>query len=855
MLFMDIHISTMWIEPYDQMNNIVDIYRYSVPATSYPYVSGYIIGTNPNIYTNDEIVIIDGMEVAYSVDFSGASIYNRQFGDGGGTYCPGGGCRTIPWPHCKAFWHQSLLASLGGGCEPRPSIAPPLQQISPDGIPAYPQRLLGLFSSPVDASKAALFNTPNAWNTLFSSGYPLIENDGPEYGEPGGYEYLMVLGHPVTTNPCRIKQDNEGNWVRFNDQEFQWGFLDPDTNEVLYREFICYGRIIWDSSSSDFYENVESPTTGSCAAGACSYTDPYTLYFMKPGQEKLPRSIKRYKVLKTAIPDKWPTYSVDTQGRVGKAICAYNPDNNSIFRMIPDRKRPEIIFHCGIIPTNSNRSGWASRNLTSEGDDGGLLLTITKEEIPESIFIGWSDTENFSDGGGLSGFRSRVPYSEGQTPCSSGDPINEGRELWKVNSDNVLIFNTNCDPAVFNPERISGYDPNDPWNDPASTDDDTVEYVNRPSKLMSYVSQFNNINAVENNLPKIVTYSFPGILSYETPNIGNVVVSDATKKYPLKEYPHKSRQSINSLFKNSNIVDFGSGKNLQAAELNEIQESFYEKQSILIELYNKWLTKSNLTINCNNILGALNRINSSKIFDVEFDPTESTSTCNILPKNKSSITKFIKEDLTAIVTVKADDYIMTYHKLSTPRFPNQTNPDGTPMVNRSIGRFQQFFNLIEAGDGGVYFLQFNQQASISIDLNELEETREISTEDGSLVNLGIAIAIYAEIDIANLISCNEYSELRDNANSVNNYNPCGAKRNVLVLDTTNIKSSSFYTSTDPDLFQPPTSNANIANGFYVGSDRISLSVDSINAPKFILAYAMKKNDVVTLYYANGIPIE
>ena len=90
---------------------------------------------------------------------------------------------------------------------------------------------------------------------------------------------------------------------------------------------------------------------------------------------------------------------------------------------------------------------------------------------------------------------------------------------------------------------------------------------------------------------------------------------------------------------------------------------------------------------------------------------------------------------------------------------------------------------------------------------------------------------------------------------MNNYNPCGAKRNVLILDTTNIKSSLFYTSTDPNLFQPPTSTAIIVNGFYIGSDRISLSVDSINAPKFILAYAMKKNDVVTLYYANGIPIE
>jgi hypothetical protein len=247
----------MWIEPYDQMNNIVDIYRYSVPATAYPYASGYIIGTNPNIYTNNEIVIIDGIGVTYSVDYSGASVYHRQLGDGGGTYCPGGGCRNIPWPHCKAFWHQGLLSDLGGGCEPRTSTPPAGQEISPDGIPTYPQRLLGLFSSPVDVSKAALFNTPNAWHTLFSTGYPLIENDGPEYGEPGGYEYLMVLGHPVTTNPCRIKQDNEGNWVRFNDQEFSYGFFNPDTNEVLYREFICYGRIIWDSSSGDFYENVE----------------------------------------------------------------------------------------------------------------------------------------------------------------------------------------------------------------------------------------------------------------------------------------------------------------------------------------------------------------------------------------------------------------------------------------------------------------------------------------------------------------------------------------------------------------------------------------------------------------------
>ena len=59
---MDIHIFTMvWIQNYEP--NLDDLYTYSQPPKLYPkYEFGIINGYNPNNFSKDQSIIVDGVK-------------------------------------------------------------------------------------------------------------------------------------------------------------------------------------------------------------------------------------------------------------------------------------------------------------------------------------------------------------------------------------------------------------------------------------------------------------------------------------------------------------------------------------------------------------------------------------------------------------------------------------------------------------------------------------------------------------------------------------------------------------------------------------------------------------------------
>jgi hypothetical protein len=772
-----------WFSPYKQSDNTVDIYTYSEFAQVYPtWAVPYPTGLNLNNYTRNQTVIINGVGVTYSVDFSGATNSPRLLGTNGGMYCDNNQCKVgcPSWPYCKAFFHYASVGCQqlddGCACLTNNNIGTVLTNFAPDGGIRYPSRLI----DPMDSSKAKFWNDPNLWYNVFSNGMVLIKNDGPAYGEPGGEEYLITVGHPLTIQPCA--------------NESTFGFFDSYTNSITYRQFLC-PCVAW-----NLPHTVHAVNLGTGDACGISDQDPlynafgndqYRLWVMKPDQTPIPDSITRHKVLLGSFPNNqmsdttgWPVYDLDSHMRVSKYLTYRKPNGNTGY--VPDRTEDTSIISYGGI-----RSYYVS-SFEGQGDDGHPSFTITQDSNPETIFIGWNylDTETRSK----------------NTPTVCG-PVNspEAALLYYTIDDGKNInVNEDCDPGVFNPSSISGYVEGLFSTDPAELG--TGKYFGDAARYVLYT--LTQPMLISNGKPKIVFYQFPGELNTpDVPFLGSITEYD--NKYPLKNSPYLSRESINNVFENSNIVAFSEQKMLQAAELNELQEKFYKNQSLTTKFYNKWFTKNNLTQNATDILGTSGinfKLNPNSLF---IDPLVGANTTT--PLNPSSITIFKSPENIYTITINADYYRLV------------SNYGGVDYdIVRGFLADGTRINTID-------YINILENKNTSINLNDMTEDQ--------------ICFINVTIDYGNIITCNEYDKLKDNSGGSTNA-PCGASRNLLRI------------------VDPIISDLILKSTIAISSDIIVRNSSPVfNAasetlpPKYLLAYAKKENGVITFYHSNGIKIQ
>ena len=319
------------------------------------------------------------------------------------------------------------------------------------------------------------------------------------------------------------------------------------------------------------------------------------------------------------------------------------------------------------------------------------------------------------------------------------------------------------------------------------------------------VSWLNEINALleKLNKPKIVSYTFPEFtINEDELNFPNI--SDTALTYPLKTSPYFSRESKNTFFQNANLIGFDAQKMLQASELNELQEKFYKNQKLLIEYTNKWLSGQNINQKQTDILGFLPTV-SEKI------QTQQTWTCSkIIPTDKTSIKINAYPSESFFIKIKPDWYMLNsiFEEADI-----STNPVGTTSM-----KYQN-----------VSFFKINEEVSTSVDYNQLQE--------------GETILVVMNVDIYNLINCNQYQELRDNSGGSSTNSPCGAKRNLLALtNITTYKLQDLY-----DSFGDLTLNGR--EKYPVNTWAIPYSVPHL------LMFIKKENGIINFYYANGIKIQ
>jgi hypothetical protein len=772
-----------WLEPYFQNNNVVDIYTYSDIATVYPdYIAPPPIGLNPNNYTLNQTVNIDNQLIAYSANFSGACNSNRILGSNGGMYCNNGRCKIDcpTWPYCKAFFHYAAVGAQqmtdGCNCLTDSNMIFTFPFVAEDGGIRYPTRLI----NPLIPSNAQYWNNANLWFNVFANGSVLIENDGPPYGEPDGYEYLISVGHPITTSPC----DNNPHFFTF---------FDSDINQNISREFVC-PCVAWTLPHGVF-------TNGGWSGDMCgsSATDPlakgfsndgYRLWVMKSGQEPLPNSIKRHKLLLGGLPKNqmsqnkgWPVYDLDSHMRVSKYLI-FRKEDQSI-AAVPDRT--ETAETISYRPFKYN---FYISIFNGQGDDGHPTFTITQEDNPETIFVGWNYLNSH--------FSSKIDSNI----CGDTD-ILRAANVYGIdeNTKNIKI-NQNCDPGIFNPTSISDYNPEDFSTDPAQT------FVYQTlGAAAETIYKLASPLLTQYQKPQIVFYTFPGEIV--TPNIPEVgTISDLSKKYPLKDKPYLSRESINTIFENSNIIGFEEQRMLQSAELNELQEKFYKNQSLDIQFYRNWLTTLNLIENPTDMFG-VSGINFSA------NNTKLNQVNTITSSIPSSLKVF--EGLNKIynITIGADYY-----------------------------RTFSYYNQLIIEPGTILLPEEAKRPTSTVDYINVITNMNISTDLASMEDDDICLII-VDSDTGNIITTNEYPELKDNTGGTGNNAPRGASRNLLrVTDISSrlIKLSSMNIDYNTQLA-------------YRMSSVIQNAAGAAYPPKYLLAYAKKENGVITFYHSNGIKIQ
>ncbi len=779
-----------WFEPYNQSDNIVDIYTYNEPAQVYPtFVAPYPISLNPQNYTRNQTVIIDGVGVTYSVDFSGVTISSKLLGSDGGMYCNNSRCKLDcpTWPYCKAFFHYASVGAQmmdnGCNCLSDSNMIVTFPYVAADGGIRYPSKLI----NPLDSRNAIYWNNPNLWYNVFSNGYVLIKNDGPAPGQSGSEEYLITTGHPITTSPCSPDRD--------------FLFFDPSNNTTISRKFVC-PCIAWDLPHGVHNAGLaDGDACGNSSADPLSVgfsNDQYRLWVMKADQAPIPDSITRHKVLLGSLPRNqmsetagWPVYDLDSHMRVSKYLT-YKKTNGQ-FGFVPDRNEEVDTFSYGSIANVHYIS-----NFNGQGDDGHPSFTVTQDSDPETIFMGW----NLLD--------TKIRSKNTPTICGPVDSEEAAQRIYNINDRENIVITQECDPGVFNPTQIAGYIPGQFSTDPATVINAqssgaaafTVLYDKTQQLLTFY------------NKPKISFYSFPGEMNIvDVPYLGSIT-EYGDKTYPLRNSPYLSRESINNIFENSNIVAFNEQKMLQAAELNELQEKFYKNQSLTIQFYNNWFTKNNLLQNATDLLGTSGinvDLNPDGVLNGINNPNVNTTT----PLNPLSVTVFKDPNNIYTITINADYYRVVSNFLIV-KF--ETTSGNTQYIGKNINN--------------VDYINILQNKTTNINLNNMLEEQ--------------ICFITFRIDYGNNITCNEYPELKDNSGDKTNA-PCGASRNLLrlmdvdpIISTLIMKNTIGYTNINTVLNSPsPVSNA--------ASDEIPA--------RYLLAYAKKENGVITFYHSNGIKIE
>lgn len=781
-----------WLEPYDSnTNTLVDIYRYGGHHHQYPEFMQFPISeVNTSAFFLNETIIVNDQSIDYSVNFSGCTVNpaGKSHGDNGGIWC-GADCdsRNRAWPFCKAWWlycavGTQSVAGENGCANLTTQNSLEIFETAPDGGLPYPTRLIDPFGADMPIADPdgdnpiqnyRYWNSSNLWFNAFNNGMVLIKNTGPAY-EDGGEEYLITVGHPITTEPC-------------DDDDHTFSFFDSNSQQTISRLFQC-PCVAWDLPVSSFQ----------CASPNGMLTqDSYRLWVMKRGQEKIPSNILRHKVLLGTLPTNimdinkgWPVYDIDCHMRVSKYLV-FKKSNGNI-DAVPDRSlgRTEMISYGGF-----NLNPWHSR-FAGQGDDGHPSFTISQpsnpEASPETIFMGW----NFM-----------------ATKCSSKiQPVdqNSAQNLYFKDAENgpnerfSITVNQLRDPGVFNPTSFSTYNPNDFSTDPAS-------YFGRfqgdqPGRAGQALAFSTQILLKNLEKPEIVFYQFPGQI--QQPDDSTLdAISDNSTKFPLKESPYLSRESKNNIFENSNTIAFNQQTMLQAAELNELQEKFYKNQSLTIRGYNKWLTKANLQQNSEDIFGTYVRKANRPIDNFGY------SANNIIPLDPMSISIGASPNGTYTITASPDQYrVVSAHKEIIKNLEDQDEIKSNTFIN-------------------------------NIDYIHILENKTISVDLTSMTNTQVCWIIFT-IDTGNIITCNEYPELKDNTGGNSTNAPCGASRNLLriegSLSNTLILISDIGTSTViSSMNDSPVNNA----------------ANATKPPKFILAYAKKENGVITFYHSNGIKIQ
>lgn len=761
----------IWIHKYNSDPNIkskIDLFTYSTTASVYPsYVSGVISGLNPNVFTNfEKITKSDGTELDVKVDFSGVHVGHRKLGDGGEVHCQQPSiaegfytCQNLGWPYCNAAWTYSLpnnqffcstdaIQDVESYCAPLNAClfdTTYSNNYAQDGSLKQPLRLI----DPRIHGNEKYWNDLNLWHNGFWLGNVLIQHDGPEYGTPGGYEYFISVGHPITSSPCA--------------GPISFFFFDHITNQYISREFICPCVAFESSTPNNYYQcanNNENDNFG---------IDNPRLWIMKEGQEPIPSYIKRYKVLKGKNRINWPVYGFHNNHRISKTITYLTQNGN--FSTKIDRNIPGS-YGFNHIP-NYLESYFS---YSGQGEDGGSIFTLTDDG--ETIFIRLQD----NDHGSIS-LNNMMPPLVGDGKCNGPD------DMFKKVGDHIE-FNEYCLPHVYKPEEI--YESTLPDIDSG------------PSGTVGIGSSYNPIVKLNNRLqqlgkPKIVTYSFPEYAtSSDVGNLNNI--ENINDKYPLKNSPYLSRESLNDFFQNCNYILFEEKRMLQASELNELQEKFYKNQSLMIEHCRNWLKKSNLTSTNKDILCTST---TSPVYDYH------VATSKIFPKNKNSlqINEATAPTLLTHFIMKPDWYLLNSN-----------------------------FEQAEYNEYGIFNALPNSTFS-EINFVKLNETKTIEFDTSNIQENHIKM-ILVDIDMSNIIDCYQYEELKDNSGGSSENSPCGAKRNNLYIK--NIRSM------DWELTEPPTNHL----------DPSTLPFNSwstaLSGVPHLLAYAKKENGVVNFYYGNGL---
>jgi hypothetical protein len=528
---------------------------------------------------------------------------------------------------------------------------------------------------------------------------------------------------------------------------------------------------------------------------------------MKSGQDPLPQSIKRYKPLIGRIrKDNWPIFGIDSSWRFIKAKTNPNAttQDTRIYRTREDGEDGNFRFARSKQITTNSAISWDG----GEGDDGPYP-NFTISETGETIFVGWNSSLEYHD---FLSFTDEVTYNKPLTnnvprPCIDGN-------IFYTEGDQ-LKFNTYCEPAFFHPELvIPGY-PNNDIKIYTIMRSEGLFLADKAEKFNYYLEQLGK--------PKILFYRFPEFGSNETNDVYFPdTILDTDKKYPLFDSPYLSRESKNSFFPNTNLIEFREQRMLQASELNELQEKFYKKQSSLIKYYNKWLSKNNLKPEIKNILGF------SEKFDLNWISTSLNANtfvkCNTaIPIETTALTVGSRNE-NEIAQIKLNPCeIMLY---TSTNFSTNSNEVGT--LDPSLAH------------NNMDFININSQITGELDLSKVTETN--------------IHCITLKVDTNNIVSCNEYNELRDNSSQDNNSSaPCGANRNYI-----------YPTNTLPIVQQDIDINDIVFDQIVIGRSQ-QLTLDDLTPfnyistentyTKYLLGYMKRENGQINFYYANGVKIE